>query len=390
MFNKKTGALLLIMSLVLLSCAQKQEGAQQEEKQKALPHTLLLKSWLPHSIYNIPAHKIAKAKYPAIDMHAHDYATTAKEVAKRARIYDEVGLQKSVVFTGVTGPKFDSLYSLYSVYPDKFMVFCGIDFSGYDKQGWQQKAVDELIRDVSEGAKGVGEIHDKGAGLSSGGITAKGLHPDDPEMDPIWDACARLGIPVSLHISDPIWMYEPMDSTNDGLMRSWTWRISKDDGAKTHEQMMQILENTLKRHPNTTFIICHLGNLAFDLSKLGALFDKYPGFYADISARFSEFSTIPRYAAQFFTKYQDRLVYGTDYGWEVWKPKNAYGQTEPSLQQMYSMTFRVLETTDDHFYLTTLLGYKWPLYGLGLDDDVLKDIYRNNALKIFKKERVND
>lgn len=121
----------------------------------------------------MPEHNITEAKYPVIDMHAHDYATTAKGVAKRAQIYSEVGVRKSVVFTGATCAKFDSSYSLYSSYPDQFMVFCGIDVSGYEKKDWSQRAIHELKRDVKEGAIGVGEIHDKGAGLSSGGVVAE-------------------------------------------------------------------------------------------------------------------------------------------------------------------------------------------------------------------------
>lgn len=107
-----------------------------------------------------------------------------------------------------------------------------------------------------------------------------------------------------------------MDPTNDGLMRAWTWRV-KDKGFD-HNELMVILGNTLKRHPNTKFVASHLTNCTFDFSILGRMLDEFPNLNADISARFSEFSTIPRTTAAFFEKYQDRIVYGTDYGWEVW------------------------------------------------------------------------
>lgn len=343
------------------------------------PEHLLLKDWKPESIYKIPVSNIQKAKYPVIDMHDHDEAKTPEEVARLVHVMDEAGIEKSVIFTNATGTKFDSIYALYSKYPDRFMVYCGFDFSGFPNNGWSEKAIKELRRCVKEGAAGVGELHDKGAGL------VKGMHPDDPRMDPLFDACAELKIPINLHVADPMWMYEPMDSTNDGLMRSWTWRIKNKDKIVDHQGLMKILANTLKRHPNNTFIIAHLANCTYDLSILGKLFDEYPNFDADISARFSEFSTIPRYAAKFFTKYQDRLVYGTDYIWETWDTTGDYGNHTTTLQ-MFRMTFRVLETEDDHFYLTDLVGYKWPMYGLGLSDTVLKKIYRSNALKIIEEK----
>lgn len=355
------------------------------------PEQLLLKDWQPESVYRVPVTKIEKAKYPVIDLHAHDYSLTREEVAKRVQIMDEVGVDKSVVFTNATGEKFDSIYALYSGYPDRFLVYCGFDFSDYPREGWTEKAIKELRRCVAVGAAGIGEIHDKGSGL------VEGLHPDDPAMDPLFDACAKLQLPINLHIIDPIWMYLPMDSTNDGLMRAWTWKIEDTSKIVGYYGLIKILDNTLKRHPNNKFVIAHLGNLTFDLSRLGELFDKYSNFHADISARFSEFSTIPRHTARFFEKYQDRIVYGTDYGWEIWvsdkntprgtrKPGfNSYGQKEPDLAEMFKMTFRVLETDDDHFYMTNLLEYKWPLYGLGLSDQALKKIYNTNAAEIIKR-----
>jgi len=342
---------------------------------KDSPENMLLKDWMPKSIYKILVTNIQKAKFPVIDMHAHDYTKSAEDVAKRVKIMDEVGLERSVVFTNATGAKFDSIYALYSKFPDRFMVYCGFDFSGYKEKGWSEKAVNELRRCVKEGATGVGELHDKGGGL------VEGLHPDDPRMDPLFEACAEMKLPINLHVADPMWMYEPMDSTNDGLMRSWTWRIKNKDKVIGHQGLMEILANTLKRHLNNTFIIAHLANCTYNLSILGKLFDEYPNFYADISARFSEFSTIPRYTAKFFEKYQDRIVYGTDYGWEVWDKHTDYGNNT-SLDSMFRMTFRVLETRDEHFYFTDLVGYKWPMYGLGLSDTVLKKIYHDNAMKI--------
>lgn len=339
------------------------------------PDNLLLKDWAPKSVYVVPVTKIEKAKFPVIDMHAHDYATTPEDIAKRVGIMDEVGIEKSVVFTNATGAKFDSLYNMYSKYPDRFDVYCGFDLSGYQEKGWSERAVKELRRCINKGAVGVGELHDKGEGL------VEGLHPDDPRMDPLFKACADMKIPVNLHMSDPKWMYEAMDSTNDGLMRAWTWRV-KDKGFD-HNELMLILGNTLKRHPNTKFVASHLANCTFDFSILGRLFDEFPNLNADISARFSEFSTIPRTTAAFFEKYQDRLVYGTDYGWEVWDKHSDYGNNT-TLDAMFRMTFRVLETQDEHFYLTDLVGYKWPMYGLGLNDSILKKIYRDNAVGIVE------
>jgi predicted TIM-barrel fold metal-dependent hydrolase len=220
------------------------------------------------------------------------------------------------------------------------------------------------------GAKGVGELGDKGEGLFYSQPTpAYGMHIDDPRMKPLLEKCAELHMPVSVHVADPMWMYQPMDSTNDGLMNAYKWRIDlTKKGILNHEQLIHTLKNAVEENPKTTFIACHLANCEYDLSILGTMFDIFPNLYADIGARFDEIATIPKYVHAFCEKYQNRLVYGTDMGYDL---------------SMYRNTFRVLETADEHFYL--YYGYHWPVYGLALSDTVLKKIYRDNALKITEQ-----
>ena len=55
-------------------------------------------------------------------------------------------------------------------------------------------------------------------------------------------------------------------------------------------------------------------------------------------------------------------------------------------KSMYMVTFRILESQDEHFYEIDQFGYHWPLYGFGLGDKILKKVYRDNALNIYKIE----
>ena len=333
------------------------------------PEEIKLVNYRPQSIFKIPESKIAKAKYPVIDIHSHDYSKTDADVDQRVKNMDSAGIQKTMIFSYQTGAAFDSLVKKYSRYTNRFELWCGFDYTGFNTPGWSQHAIKELERCHKMGAKGVGELGDKGEGLFySKPSPAYGMHIDDPRMKPLLQKCAELHMPVSVHVADPMWMYEPMDSTNDGLMNAYTWRIDlTKKGILNHAQLIQTLENAVRENPKTTFVACHLANCVYDLSILGKLFDKYPNLYADIGARFGETATIPRNVAAFYTKYQDRIVYGTDLGNDL---------------PMYRNTFRILETLDEHFY--DGYNYHWPLYGLGLNDKVLKKIYRENALKIMQ------
>src|ERR1700761_8225847 len=120
---------------------------------------------------------------------------------------DEVGIQKTMILTMTTGAEFDEIFRKYSKYPERFEVWCGLDLSGHDKSGFGTAAVKELERCHQIGARGVGEIHDHGEGLLSGKAAQPGLHPHDRRMDAIRHRRGKLGMPVSLHVADPIWMY---------------------------------------------------------------------------------------------------------------------------------------------------------------------------------------
>lgn len=339
-----------------------------QARELASPETILLKDYRPKSIYKISVTEIDKAKYPIIDMHSHPYAKTAQQIREWVKTMDEVGVQKTVILTMATGAEFDDIYRQYSKYPDRFEMWCGLDLSGYDKQGFGPAAVKELERCRQAGARGVGEIHDKGNGLVSGKSKAPGMHPDDPRMDAVWEKCGGLEMSISLHVADPIWMYQKMDKTNDGLMNAYHWRLDNKPTIVNLPGMIDIFDRTLAKHRGTTFIACHFANLDYDLARLGEMFDRNPNLYADISARYAETAPIPRFASKFYEKYANRLVYGTDMGFD---------------KAMYRVTFRILESLDEHFYETEQFDYHWSLNGFGLSDEILKQVYHDNAATLL-------
>ena len=343
-------------------------AAASQAKQLGSPETILLKDYRPKSIYKIPVTEVPKAKFPIIDMHSHPYAKTAQQIDEWIRNMDEVGVQKTIILTMATGKEFDDIYRKYSKYPDRFEMWCGFDLSGYNQPGFGPAAVKELERCRQAGARGVGEIHDKGDGLVSGKSKAPGMHPDDPRMDALFERCSELGMPISLHVADPIWMYQKMDKTNDGLMNAYLWRLDNKPNIVNLSGMIDIFDRTLSRHRRTTFIACHFANLDYDLARLGQMFERNPNLYADISARYAETAPIPRFASKFYEKYAERLVYGTDMGFD--KP-------------MYRVTFRILESLDEHFYEIEQFDYHWSLNGFGLSDDTLKQVYHVNAAKLL-------
>jgi uncharacterized protein len=335
------------------------------------PEQLLLKDYRPVSIYKTTVDSIAKPSFPVIDMHSHAYAENKNDIDIWLTNMDYFNVQKTILLTYAFGQQFDSLASVYKNYGNKFELWCGIDFRNCNEKGWAEKAAMEIERCYNNGARGIGEIHDKGAGLQSGEVKTNGLRADDARMNAIYSVCAKLNMPLSMHIAEPKWMYQPMDSTNDGFINSYTWRVdSTKAGMFGYNKLILSFENAVKNNPKTTFIACHFLNCETDLSVLGKLFDELPNLFADIAARYSEIAPVPRYAKAFIEKYNDRLVFGTDMGFD---------------ESMYKICWRILESNDEHFYEIDQFGYHWALHGLNLSDETLKKLYYTNPLKILKQ-----
>jgi len=250
---------LFFCSIMLLSQAQ-----QRPMKVPGLESKLLHKDYRPKSIFKTPQTLILKAKYPAIDMHMHAPRGGNLDSAATALLknMDEAGIQKTILFCG-TGKGFDQLAAVFGKYPDRIELWCGFDLTGFDKPGFGPSTIAELERCVKLGARGVGEITDKGSGLMRD-FKSPSMHIDDPRMDPILEKLADLKLPINVHMGDPVWMYEPMDEHNDLLFESLYFRLDDKKNILDLPAVMAALERAVKKHPRTTFIACHFMNHTYD------------------------------------------------------------------------------------------------------------------------------
>lgn len=328
--------------------------------------TILLKDWAPKTSVVVPETSVPKAKYPAIDMHAHVNARTPQEVAAWVKTMDEVGIETTIILTGATGAEFDKLADLYlKSYPNRFQLWCGVDTTDIDKPDYPERAAAELARCYRQGARGTGELTDKGWGFgrNSGAPRDKRLHPDDPRLDLFWKKAAELKIPANIHISDHPSCWTPLDVFQERTPDYQHFsQFGKD--VPSYQELIDIRDRTLARHPETVFVACHLGNQGNDLATLSKELEKYPNLYLDIAARDYEVGRAPRAAVKFLTKYRNRVMFGTDMGRE---------------KSMYQSWWRLFETADENMPGRVW----WRYYGLDLSAPGLEALYRGNARKLL-------
>ena len=325
----------------------------------------------PRSTLVVPAHSVPRAKYPAIDFHGHprNLVGSPAELESLGASLDSLNVRLMVAANSLSGEALVRTVAAIRASPkmrDRVRVLAGIDFRDVGP-GWAEKAVAQLEADVAAGAVGVGEIS-KGLGLSIRKRDGSRLRIDDPALDPIWRACARLRIPVFIHTADPQEFWQPIDANNERWLELGLFpgRRYPADQFPAFEQLMTERDNLLRRHRNTTFVIAHLGWHANDLGRLARMLTEMPNVFAEVGAVLYDIARQPRYAHDFFVRFQDRLLFGKD-------------SFQP---QEYPYYWRVFETKDDYFDYYRDYHAFWKLYGIGLPDEVLKKLYYANALRI--------
>ena len=328
----------------------------------------------PRSTLVAPSHPTPKAKFPVIDFHGHPNSQLDSEsgLAELGAQLDALNVRMMIAANNVTGDALVRQMTQIRASPamrDRVRLLAGVSFRDVGP-GWAEKAVAQLEADVAAGAVGIGEIG-KGLGLSTRKADGTRLQIDDPALTPIWDAAARLRLPVFIHTADPQEFWQPLDLKNERWLELalFPGRRYPPEQFPAFETLTKERDNLLRRHPRTTFVIAHLGWHASDLGRLGKLMAELPNVYSEVGAVLYDIGRQPRAAQDFFIRFQDRILFG----------KDSYQPEE------YPYYWRVFETRDDYFDYYRPYHASWKLYGIDLPDVVLKKVYYGNALRITSR-----
>jgi predicted TIM-barrel fold metal-dependent hydrolase len=325
----------------------------------------------PKSTLVATEHLVPRAKYPAIDFHGHPQGLLGSEegLTRLGDALDSLNVRIMISADNSSGDRLKTTAASVKGsqrMKDRVRILAGINFQNVGP-GWAEKAVKQLEEDVANGAVGIGEIP-KSLGISIKKPDGSRLKIDDPELDPIWDAAARLKLPVFIHTADPQEFFKPIDNSNERWLELSLFpeRRYPQDRFPSFETLSAERDNMMRKHPKTTFVVAHMAWYANDLGKLSKMMDEFPNMYTEIGAVLYDIGRQPRNSRDFFIKYQDRILFGKD----SFQPEE------------YPYYWRVFETKDDYFDYYRNYHAFWKLYGIDLPDSVLKKVYFQNALKI--------
>ena len=339
------------------------------QRREPLDITIDFESYDPPSTLVVPENPKDHAKFPFVDVHSHHWRMAEMNLDELIVQMDSLNMQVVVNLSGRGGTALKGITDNIKKYghEDRIVVFTNINIRSILEPDWTENTVKQIEYDVANGARGL-KIY-KSQGMTNTDSLGNRVQINDPRIDPVWEKCGELGIPVLIHSADPKSFWAPHDSLNERWLELKVRpnRKRDDDNPASWERIIAEQHDIFRKHPNTTFINAHMGWYPNDLNKLGTLLDEIPNMYVEIGAVIAELGRQPRMANRFFEKYQDRVLFGKD----SYKPEE------------YPTYFRVLESDDEYFPYYKRYHAFWRMYGLNLPDDILEKLYYKNALKVI-------
>jgi len=376
MFRRTHSVPVAILALLVWGCDSSVAPAEPvaAPEQTAMPTPVLVAKRTP----------VERARYPVVDIHFHgrslesvaDYEALAEEM-------DAVGVAAICSMDGGRSRDLAEDLEMAEAAGGRVVHFARLDYEGINGDGWSEREAERLEAAFEAGAVGLKVWKDVGLELKD----AEGayLHVDDPRFDAIWRACAKAGKPVLVHVSDPPARFQPIGPENEryeaGMWRNTDEGNFHGSGVPSVDEILTRRDRMLEKHPGTRFILAHVASSGWDLERTAKMLDAHPNAYVEISARLQELGRQPYTTRRFLTEYQDRVLFGGD------------GAPGRDADQFWRPHWRFLETYDEYFdhpaQMLSPLGAplqgRWKIHGVGLDDDVLRRIYYENALELVPR-----
>jgi predicted TIM-barrel fold metal-dependent hydrolase len=341
---------------------------------------LPLHAYLPRQmVRREPTTLPARPPFPMIDAHNHlgrwlTGTWSVPDVGALVALMDELGIESTVNLDGMWGEELDANLERYDrANPGRFATFAQWDRALFARDGWRELGA--LIADAFDrGACGLKVWKDLGLHLRD--ASGELVLPDDERLDPVWDAVAAAGVPVTIHVGDPAAFFEPLDERNERLeelLENPDWWFGDRERFPGFDRILETLEALIARRADVTWIGAHVLCAAEDLGWVDRMLAAHPNVLADVAARIAELGRVPRAARDLLERHPDRFLFGTD----AFPPDPA----------AYAVHRRFFETADEVFPYDAdpeepPSQGRWAISGLALSDDALRGLYGENARRV--------
>lgn len=267
-----------------------------------------------------------------------------------------------------------------SRHPQQIEFITTFSMQGWDEPDWQEKTIAHLKKEFANGAVAIKVW--KNIGMEFKDKDGNFVMIDHPRFDPIFDFIESQGKTLTGHIGEPRDCWLPLEEMIAESNRQYysehpEYHMYLHTDYPSYEDQINSYKRMLKKHPNLRYVGCHLASIEWSMEELAIVLDEFPNMAVDLAARIDDLQLLNRdEVRQFFIKYQDRILYGTDLSIKEQHDPKAYAE----YAHQTWLSDWIYFSTDS---VRTIPGIDKPVRGLYLPPSVLKKIYRLNAEKWY-------
>jgi predicted TIM-barrel fold metal-dependent hydrolase len=319
-----------------------------------------------------------------IDAHFHIRNTTT-EIAEQA-IADNFQVMNVSVGHSDSSLREQERYTLQQVadHPNQVYYITAFSVENWDDPRWADQTINQLKEAFGNGAIGI-KIW-KNIGMADRDSTGKLIMIDDPGFDPVIRYVTEQGKTVLGHLGEPRNCWLPLEQMTVNYDRNYfrnhpEYHMYLHPDYPGYEEQLAARDRFLLRHPGMRFVGAHLASLEYNVDSLAKTLDRFPGMAVDMAARICHLQhqtkTDREKVRNFMIRYQDRILYGTDF---VTREGNSPEATKASLHDQWMEDWKYF-STDETMSVEEVTG---EFRGLRLPKEVIDKIYYSNALRWFK------
>lgn len=247
------------------------------------------------------------------------------------------------------------------------------DARGFEDRDFAPRTIAQLRQAFDQGAIGVKIWKNIGMGIKG---KSGYLLPDNPALSPVFDAIQKSGKTLIAHIAEPDGAWMPVDKNNPEFgyySHHPEWNMYSRPEMPRKDAILDARDRLLARHPKLRVVGCHLGSDEEHWDRLAKRLDTYPNFAVDVAARVRYFVRGNHdQAREFLVKYQDRVLYGTDF---VLGPEQSAASAIEDIERPHDFDWKFFATSDSLAFRNS------QTQGLGLPEKVARKIFRENAVR---------
>ena len=198
---------------------------------------------------------------------------------------------------------------------------------------------------------------------------------DDEVYAEFFDYCQEHQVPLMIHNNDPLIHWDIANAPQRAIDNGWVY----DESFPSQEEYFRHLEAVLERYPRLNAAIAHLGFYSDNLDRAISLLERYPNLKFDITPAiiiYEQLSKTPQKTEEFFRRYHERLIFGTDADSDF---------THDGERGLYTKRKNAITSAFFSGTEPREVGQVW-IHPIHLEPQMLENIYYNNAIRWMKQK----